>query len=219
MVHTGYAMWNAVSNSQNFQLKSNNNNNNNNTNCEMLCHCSVPVFSTSRRDPLATSQVLCGNHQKMNVKKCHFSFTLNPINFLDTVPALFVYEIQETGELFKSFHTHPVKAVMEFLGLIPTIYKRIRIDALFVDEVSMQDCREYLHKVEYFDLLVLFLTTINEIARDDGYLASSWSEKIDRYFPCACETLNEHEQLVECTKHYYRAFIKSTLLDLIQCQV
>ena len=212
-------MWNAASNYQNIQLKSIPIDMKHKF--ELHCHCSIPVYSTSRRDPLTACQLLCGNYQKKNIRKCHFSLTLQPINFFETVPSLFVYEVKETGEVFKSFHINPVKAVMELYGMLPMIYQQIRVDVLFVDEPSQQDCYDYIGKVDYCNLLVLFLNTINQLAKkvDLEHLPSTWKEKINRFFGDACMELNNHVQLNKCKEKYSFGFIKQSLVDFVQCQV
>ena len=191
------------------------------TNSELHCHCSIPVFCTSRTNPLAACQLLCGNYQKVNTAKCHFSITLKPINFLETIPALFVYEVEETGKVFTSLYRNPVKVVMELQGLLPTKSHQIRIDTLFVDEPSLQDYYEHLRKVDYFNLQVLLLNTINQIVTEEftDHFQTSWPERINEYFHHACTELTNHIQLTTWKKQYSLLFIKQSLLDFVICQV
>ena len=107
MVHAGFAMLNAVYGD--VQLNSLTMDKGHKS--KLHCHCSVPVVHSSRRDPLATCQLLCGNSKKLNTVSCNFCITLKPINFLEMIPALFVYEIEETGEVFTSFRINPIKVV------------------------------------------------------------------------------------------------------------
>ena len=106
--------------------------------------------------------------------------------------------------MFNSFHINPVKAVMELYGMLPMIYQQIRVDVLFVDEPSQQDCYDYIGKVDYCNLLVLFLNTINQLVKkvDLEHLPSTWKDKINRFFGDACMELNNHVQLNKCKEKY-----------------
>ena len=217
MVHAGFAMLNAVYGD--VQLNSLTMDKGHKS--KLHCHCSVPVVHSSRRDPLATCQLLCGNSKKLNTVSCNFCITLKPINFLEMIPALFVYEIEETGEVFTSFRVNPIKVVMEFQGSIPTMRQQVRNNILLVDELSIQDYREHLRKIDYLNFLVLFLNTINRLVKEDDSndLLANWTEKINTCFQNACSELNCHVQMETWRKQYSLTFIKQSLFDFVKCQV
>lgn len=218
MVRIGYEMLSVVSRTvhKNFQLttlKSETRNNH-----ELLCRCGLSASFTKRQDPLAECQFHCGN-QEENAEKCEYKLTLKPINFINTVPSLFVYELKETGEVFKSFHVNPRSALLEFYGLVPVLTQTLKDGALFADEVTMQEHREHLQTLELLDIFLLVLNTVNEQVITNLEQSSLWSERILKYFYKTCDQLRSNEQFIACKEKYTLDNIMNSLLEFVNCQV
>ena len=179
---------------------------------ELNCHCGHPVLSTPRTDPLAECQLLCASH-------CEYKLTLKPINFLNTVPALFVFEIIETGEVFKSFRVNPRSALMEYYGLLPTLSQQLKDDALYIDELALQDRDDYLQTLELLDIFILVLNAVNEQVMSSSEQSSHWSERIFKYFHKACSQLSVSEQFIAYKEKFTLDSIKNSLLEFVNCQV
>ena len=190
----------------------------NRNNHKLLCSCGLSTSYTKRQDPLAECLFHCGNQQ--DAEKCGYKLTLKPINFLNTVPSLFVYEIKETREVFKSFHVNPRSALLEFYGLIPVLTQTLKDDALFPDEVSMQEHREHLLSLELLDIFLLVLSTKNErVLANSEQNHTDWSERIFQYFYEVCNQLSSKEQFIVCKEKYTLENIMNSLIEFVNCQV
>ena len=183
---------------------------------ELNCHCDLAVTCSQRQDPLSECQLRCGNRDS---QPCNFKITLKPINFIDTIPTLFVYEIIETGQVFKSFRSNPRSVVMEFYGLIPVLTQTLKDNALFVDEVTMQEHREHLQTLELLSIFLLLLNKVNEQVYSNSEQSSLWSQRIFKYFDDVCNQLSSNEHFIECKEKYTLENIMNSLIEFVNCQI
>ena len=214
----GYAMWKIASKTvnKNYCLTTESAKSQQSGYAELNCHCDSAVTCSQRQDFLSECQLRCGNQ---DIQPCNFKITLKPINFIDTLPTLFVYEIIETGQVFKSFRSNPRSVVMEFYGLIPVLSQTLKDNALFVDEVTMQEHREHLQTLELLSIFLLVLNKVNEQVFSNLEQTSLWSERVFKYFYEVSNQLSSNEQFIACKEKYTLENIMNSLIEFVNCQI
>ena len=108
---------------------------------------------------------------------------------------------------------------MEFYGLIPVLSQTLKDNALFVDEVTMQEHREHLQTLELLSIFILLLNKVNEQVFSNLEQTSLWSERIFKYFYEVSYQLSSNEQFIACKEKYTLENIMNSLIEFVNCQV